>query len=35
MRRFPDQTARAYEFVSRHRGKLGRAGLRSGSIDHS
>ena len=29
MRRFPEQTARAYAFVSRHRGKLGTVGLRA------
>jgi len=33
MRRFPDQTARAYGFVSRHRGLLGRLGMRAGPID--
>lgn len=33
MRRFPDQTARAYDFISRHRGTLGKAGLRPRSVD--
>lgn len=33
MRRFPDQTARTYRFISRHRGKLGKVGLRSRSVD--
>jgi predicted DCC family thiol-disulfide oxidoreductase YuxK len=33
MRRFPDQTASAYGFISRHRGKLGKVGLRSRSVD--
>ena len=33
MRRFPDQTASAYAFVARHRGKLGKVGLRAESID--
>jgi len=33
MRRFPDQTARAYGFVARHRSALGRVGLRAKSVD--
>lgn len=33
MRRFPDQTARAYGFVARHRGALGRIGLRARSVE--
>jgi predicted DCC family thiol-disulfide oxidoreductase YuxK len=33
MRRFPDRTAKAYAFVSRHRGKLGRVGLRAKTVD--
>ncbi|HET6830279.1 MAG TPA: DCC1-like thiol-disulfide oxidoreductase family protein [Solirubrobacterales bacterium] len=33
MRRFPAETARAYGFVSRHRGLLGRLGIRARSVD--
>jgi predicted DCC family thiol-disulfide oxidoreductase YuxK len=33
MRRFPRQTAATYGFVSRHRGTLGRLGLRAGTVD--
>ncbi len=33
MRRFPSQTAAAYGFISRHRGALGRIGLRARSVD--
>lgn len=33
MRRFPDETARAYAFVARHRGLLGRLGLRARSVE--
>ena len=33
MRRFPTQTAGAYRLVSRHRGTLGRLGLRAKSVD--
>ena len=33
MRRFPDQTAKAYGFVSRHRSTLGKLGLRARSVD--
>ena len=33
MRRFPEQTAKAYAFVSRHRRALGRVGMRAGSVD--
>lgn len=33
MRRFPGATAKAYAFVSRHRGTLGRIGLRAKSVD--
>jgi len=33
MRRFPDRTAGAYRFISRHRGALGRLGLRAKSVD--
>ncbi|MFN8112128.1 MAG: DCC1-like thiol-disulfide oxidoreductase family protein [Solirubrobacterales bacterium] len=33
MRRFPGQTASLYGFVSRHRGALGRLGLRARSVD--
>ena len=33
MRRFPAQTAAVYGFVSRHRGALGRLGLRARSVD--
>ena len=33
MRRFPRQTAASYGFISRHRGALGRIGLRAGSVD--
>ena len=33
MRRFPRQTAATYGFVSRHRGALGRLGLRARSVD--
>jgi predicted DCC family thiol-disulfide oxidoreductase YuxK len=32
MRRFPAQTAAAYGFVSRHRGLLGKVGLRAKSV---
>jgi len=32
MRRFPAQTAATYGFVSRHRGLLGRLGLRAKSV---
>jgi predicted DCC family thiol-disulfide oxidoreductase YuxK len=33
MRRYPGTTAAAYRLVSRHRGTLGRIGLRAGSVD--
>jgi predicted DCC family thiol-disulfide oxidoreductase YuxK len=33
MRRFPDQTALLYGFLARHRGKLGKIGLRAKSVD--
>jgi hypothetical protein len=33
MRRFPRQTEATYGFVSRHRGALGRLGLRARSVD--
>lgn len=33
MRRFPDQTEKAYAFVSRHRSKLGKVGLRAKSVE--
>ena len=33
MRRFPDATAGLYGFVSRHRGTLGRLGIRARAVD--